>query len=253
MVDRRPFVVLLVGLWVGLLAGCPDKKPKYPVCGTDADCKEGQHCVNKMCVECAEDSHCPEGQTCVSGGCQPAEDACTSDDQCDEGQVCKNGRCSACTDNAECGPGGKCQSGVCQRAKVCKVDEDCADDEDCIDGRCQQPWKGNGAGITCELKTVHFEFDRAVIAAEHRDTLNENAECIRQARHERGVSLHGHADEIGTEEYNIALSERRGQAVADYLARLGIDPARLYVIPKGETEPTGRGPEADRRVEFEWR
>ena len=63
----------------------------------------------------------------------------------------------------------------------------------------------------------------------------------------------GHTDPSGTDEYNIALSERRAQTVADYLARLGIDPARLQVVPKGETEPTWLGDDKDRRVEFQWR
>ena len=52
---------------------------------------------------------------------------------------------------------------------------------------------------------------------------------------------------------HIALSERRAQAVADYMARLGTDPARMQVVPKGETEPTGLGDDKDRRVEFKWR
>ena len=69
----------------------------------------------------------------------------------------------------------------------------------------------------------------------------------------KNVYVMGHTDPSGTDEYNIALSERRAQTVADYLARLGIDPARLQVVPKGETEPTGLGDDKDRRVEFQWR
>ena len=71
----------------------------------------------------------------------------------------------------------------------------------------------------------------------------------------RGVFLNGHTDPRGTEEYNIALSERRAQTVADYLARLGIDPARFRVVPRGETQATGTsesGWSRDRRVEIEW-
>ncbi len=59
----------------------------------------------------------------------------------------------------------------------------------------------------------------------------------------------------GTDEYNIALSEKRGRSVADFLARLGIDPAKLRVIPKGETEATGTDEDSrseERRVDFEW-
>ncbi|KAB2895986.1 MAG: OmpA family protein, partial [Kofleriaceae bacterium] len=67
------------------------------------------------------------------------------------------------------------------------------------------------------------------------------------------VMLIGHTDQTGTDEYNIALSERRAQTVADYLARLGTDPARLHVVPKGESELTGNGDDKDRRVEFQWK
>ena len=67
------------------------------------------------------------------------------------------------------------------------------------------------------------------------------------------VYVVGHTDASGTGEAYIALSERRAQTVADYLARLGTDPARLQIVPKGESEPSGMGEEKDRRVEFQWR
>ena len=89
---------------------------------------------------------------------------------------------------------------------------------------------------------------------ELQQLLNRNAECIQKAAG-RNVFIAGHTDPRGTEEYNIALSERRAQVVADYLARLGIDPARFRVIPKGETESTGVDDESsnkDRKVVFEW-
>ena len=73
-----------------------------------------------------------------------------------------------------------------------------------------------------------------------------------EATKAKSVYLVGHTDTSGTEEYNIALSERRAQSVADYLSRLGTDPARMQVVPKGETEPTGLGDDKDRRVEFQW-
>lgn len=245
---------LTLGLTLGLLSGCPNKKPKDATCTGDSDCKNGRHCVAKQCVQCGDDSHCDDGQTCELGVCVLKQAGCTSYEQCGEGQVCKDTGCSACEKNTECGPGGTCESGVCKRAKVCKVDEECADDEDCVDGLCLKPWKGETPdAITCELNTVTFGFDQDVIPAEQRDSLNQTAECILQAPADRGVYVFGHADDVGTEEYNIALSERRARTVADYLARLGIDPERLGVVPKGESEPSGTGIENDRRVEFEWR
>jgi peptidoglycan-associated lipoprotein len=107
--------------------------------------------------------------------------------------------------------------------------------------------------VSCDFQTIYFQFDQAVIAADYRDTLDKIAECVRKVPGERALSLYGHADESGTEEYNIALSERRARAVADYLARFGVDPARFYIVPKGESDSANRGPEADRRVELEWR
>ena len=53
--------------------------------------------------------------------------------------------------------------------------------------------------------------------------------------------------------YNIALSEKRGRSVADFLARLGMDPARLRVVPKGEAEASGTDEDSralERRVDF---
>ncbi|WP_428268460.1 OmpA family protein [Haliangium sp.] len=240
---------------LALLAGCPDKKAGDPTCKGDGDCPEGLHCVNQTCLACADDSHCPAGQRCVSGACQaPTEPICRGDDECPAGQACVDGACKPCQSDGECGPGGKCNAGECERPSPCDVDTDCADDEDCVEGRCQKPWMGERPdALQCELATIYFDFDQATIRTDARDQLASNAECLGQAQADSGVYVTGHTDEQGTEEYNIALSERRARAVAEYLERLGIDPSRLQVVAKGETSPSGGGDEQDRRVEFEWR
>jgi peptidoglycan-associated lipoprotein len=147
-------------------------------------------------------------------------------------------------------PAASARLASCQRPTACKVDEDCADDEDCVDGYCQKPWAGGGDA--CSLATVYFGYDDSSIAPSERDRLDANSACISKTP-QKSVYVMGHTDGSGTDEYNIALSERRAQTVADYLARLGVDPAKLQVVPKGETEPTGQGDEKDRRVEFQWR
>jgi peptidoglycan-associated lipoprotein len=235
-----------------LLTACPDKKPDDTKCKGDADCKDGLHCVNQQCLTCGEDSHCPDGQKCQNGACLVVEPACTTDEQCPDGQACIDGACKACTSNDQCGPGGKCNAGECERAKACSEDTDCADDEDCIEGRCQKPWESTPPELTCKLETVYFDFDQAAIRADAREVLAANADCVRQAPANRVVNVEGHTDQEGTEEYNIALSERRARTVADYLARLGIDPARFQVVAKGEGEPAGAGDDKDRRVDFQW-
>jgi peptidoglycan-associated lipoprotein len=249
---------LAFGLLLGLaffamlsLGGCKDKKPKYPACGGDKDCKDGEKCINKECRQCGSDSDCPDGQECQEGACVVKAE-CSKDTDCPDGQICKDGSCTACTSNGECGTGGRCEDGACIRPTKCTVDEDCQDDEDCVDGLCQQPWKtGGGDDGTCTLPTVYFEFDDSTVPESQRDALGAAGECIGSFTSQ--VYVEGHTDASGTDEYNIALSERRGQSVADYLSRLGVDPARLHVIPKGEAELTGMGDEKDRRVELEKR
>ncbi len=83
---------------------------------------------------------------------------------------------------------------------------------------------------------VFFEVDRFDLSPEARRTLERQAAYLQQYR-----SVHfqvaGHADERGTREYNLALSERRASAVRDYLIALGISPARLTAVGYGKERP----------------
>ena len=211
-------------------------KPKAPGCTTDKDCKAPQTCQQNKCIE--PDTKKPE---------------CEHDEQCTDGQVCQAGTCKACSVDPDCGPGGRCDNGKCSKAKKCTKDDECADDEDCVNGYCLKGGRtgATGGDASCPLQTVYFAFDQSAIETSERDRLDGNAQCIGKNKG-KNVFLIGHTDSSGTEEYNIALSERRAQAVADYMARLGTDPARMQVVPKGETEPTGLGDDKDRRVEFQW-
>jgi peptidoglycan-associated lipoprotein len=239
----------LVALAAIALWAC-GSKPKQPGCKTDKDCKSPLVCAQNKCVECTEDSQCPAGKSCQSNACV-AKAQCINDDQCPAGQVCQAGACKPCASDGECGPGGTCEAGACKKAKKCTKDEDCADDEDCVNGYCLKAGQADASGTTCQLQTVYFQFDDSTIQQSERDRLDANNTCIGQNK-AKNVFLVGHTDTSGTEEYNIALSERRAQTVADYLSRLGVDPARMQVVPKGETEPTGMGDDKDRRVEFQW-
>lgn len=232
--------------------GCGDKTKKPGSCKTEKDCKPGQQCDNNKCVDCTEDAHCGKGQRCSANACIAAPQ-CTKDDQCPSGQVCQAGKCKPCISNADCGPGGTCDAGACKRGTKCTKNEDCADDEDCIGGYCTKAGVGGNVGPGgCQLATVYFGFDQSAIEQSERDRLDQNYQCMEKSKG-KNIVLVGHTDTSGTEEYNIALSERRAQAVADYLSRLGADPAKMQVVPKGETEPTGNGDDKDRRCEFQWR
>ncbi len=237
-----------------VFTGCPDKKPKFPNCKTDKDCKDGQHCFQKHCSECSEDSHCEEFETCNGGSCILKDGMCESNDDCTAGQICEDNQCTACESDSQCGPDARCSNGACLERGSCNEDEDCADDEDCIGGTCQRAGRLAPPELTCNLESVYFGFDEFSISEDSKDSLQETSICIQQGD-QRNVFVEGHTDELGTDEYNIALSEKRGRSVADFLARLGIDPARLRVIPKGETEATGTNDDSrskDRRVDFDW-
>ncbi len=100
---------------------------------------------------------------------------------------------------------------------------------------------------------VLFEFDSADLTPEAARTIAALAEEI--AATQGGISVVGHTDAIGTDEYNQGLSERRARAVADYLERAGVAPERLVVGGAGEARPiapneTEAGRAENRRVEI---
>jgi peptidoglycan-associated lipoprotein len=102
--------------------------------------------------------------------------------------------------------------------------------------------------------TVYFAFDSAVVNPSERPKLDDMAAYMREnPRHI--ITIEGHCDERGTEEYNRALGERRAQACREYLISTGMDAARLQTISYGKEKPSdpGHNEEAwsrNRRSEF---
>jgi peptidoglycan-associated lipoprotein len=86
------------------------------------------------------------------------------------------------------------------------------------------------------LADVMFDLDQSMIRDSERGTLQRNADYLRKWNSVR-VSIEGHADSRGTNEYNLALGERRANAVREYLVGLGITGDRLVVVSKGEEAP----------------
>ena len=105
-----------------------------------------------------------------------------------------------------------------------------------------------------KLAAVYFEFDSSTVRDDMKLALDNNTEWLRK-RQDVKVELQGHADEKGTNEYNIALGERRAHSIKRYLADSGINEARISTISYGEERPAdlGHTEEAlakNRRVEF---
>lgn len=87
---------------------------------------------------------------------------------------------------------------------------------------------------------VYFDFDQSLLKPSTRELLIQHADRMR-GNTGNTVRLEGHADELGTREYNLALGERRANAVRDFLVLQGVDPSTLEVISYGEERPAQTG------------
>ena len=87
---------------------------------------------------------------------------------------------------------------------------------------------------------VHFAFDSSLLDAEAERILEQKVTWL-QDNGAVSVQIEGHCDERGTSAYNLALGERRANAVQEYLTVLGVDPARLSTISYGEEVPFAPG------------
>ncbi len=105
------------------------------------------------------------------------------------------------------------------------------------------------------LSTIYFNYDRSNVREDQRPALDENAQKLREYQPEDMVVVEGHADERGTIEYNLALGERRAQAVKTYLVDAGVADSRIETVSFGEEKPAVMGSDEsawsqNRRVEL---
>ena len=93
------------------------------------------------------------------------------------------------------------------------------------------PFKDTGA-----LQDIHFKFDRDDLDDESRATLRQNASYLK-ANSSAVVEVQGHCDERGTNNYNVALGERRAHSTKMYLVSQGVSARRIHTISYGEERP----------------
>jgi len=171
------------------------------------------------CQQCGEDSDCPTGQQCAQGRCEAIE--------------------NYCNDNGECGVDEECRANRC----VPKQEDETSD----MDARPFPPGP-------CNIEPVYFAFDSSDLDTSAREKLASNASCLRE-RGISGVHLTGFTDPRGTEEYNLALGDRRASSAKKYLKSLGVE-GDIAHSSVGEEMAQGTdesGWARDRRVEFEKR
>jgi len=105
-----------------------------------------------------------------------------------------------------------------------------------------------------DLEMVYFAYDKSIITTAFGEALQKNYEWIAE-NPDVQIQLEGHCDERGTNEYNLALGERRAKAVFDYLISLGASPSQFSLVSFGEERPADQGSNEvawgkNRRVEF---
>jgi peptidoglycan-associated lipoprotein len=93
---------------------------------------------------------------------------------------------------------------------------------------------------------IYFEFDKSTLTPAAQDSLLKKAAWLRE-NPDATVTIEGHCDERGTNEYNLALGDRRAESAKAFLIDLGIDSARLTTISYGEERPVD-----PRHVEEAW-
>lgn len=91
-----------------------------------------------------------------------------------------------------------------------------------------------------ELEKIYFDFDSFVLSAPSRATLSKNAEALLK-NNSLKVRIEGNCDERGSDEYNLALGEKRANAAMKYLITLGVPSNRLSIISYGKEKPADPG------------
>jgi peptidoglycan-associated lipoprotein len=91
------------------------------------------------------------------------------------------------------------------------------------------------------LESVYFDYDSSAIRNDARTVLQGNVGTINQNSSWRMITIEGHCDERGSEEYNLALGERRAAAVRQYLVDSGVSAGKIDTVSFGEAKPAVQG------------
>jgi peptidoglycan-associated lipoprotein len=228
----------------------------YPNCENDDHCQEkNEYCLNGKCAQCRLDTHCGQGQRCAAGACERIPGWCQGEGDCSGREKCRDNQCGPeCLGDTDCGANEECKNGACQEKAACVVDADCPAGQRCEGGQCVSA--GPVSNAACDsLEPIYFDFDESALRADARDALRRHVSCVQER--DRKVRVEGHCDERGTEEYNVALGERRSKATRDYMLQLGARANQVSTLSYGESKPAkfgnGEGSwQFNRRCEFVW-
>lgn len=231
--QMKRWLVLAAAIFFGtLVAGCG---PDYPECESEDDCSEqGEHCNSGKCSQCSTNAHCNDpSMQCESGRCSMIPGYCDENNACPpEKPRCVSNRCDyECNVAEDCGdPRMGCEDHKCTPYQ-CVTNEDCEAGQRCENHEC--------VGIPlCEMQPIFFDFDEHAIRSDAQDVLQSNKGCFDERANmgsEVGsVQIVGHTDARGTEEYNMALGEKRARQTQRALSRLGVPNGKISTDSRGE-------------------
>jgi outer membrane protein OmpA-like peptidoglycan-associated protein len=106
----------------------------------------------------------------------------------------------------------------------------------------------NGVVMSLGSNYVRFDFDKSTLRPENRELLSRVAGVLMTLKGYQ-VYIYGYTDDIGTEQYNQGLSERRAESVRDYFVRCGLDPGMLSTKGYGEADPLVKGSSVKARAQ----
>ena len=117
--------------------------------------------------------------------------------------------------------------------RTCSSDLDCGERQLCIRSQCVDITPGLPE---CSTERIHFDFNQADIHPDETAKLQRVGRCLK-ADHALHVTIEGNADERGTEDWNLALGDKRATAVENYLEQLGVSKAQLKTVSYGKDRP----------------
>jgi peptidoglycan-associated lipoprotein len=103
---------------------------------------------------------------------------------------------------------------------------------------------GSDSGSIKGLQTIRFEFDKSVLSSEEMAKLKGNADWLK-SNSKASMTIEGHCDQKGSNEYNLALGERRAASVKKLLVGMGISAKRLTTVSFGEEKLISQGESED--------
>jgi peptidoglycan-associated lipoprotein len=144
----------------------------------------------------------------------------------------------ACAADADCGAGYHCENGICHAN--CDAANPCGAGSNCVGGRCTVVEEKPIEKACSTSGTIHFDFDKYDIKSGDDSILDDLGMCLNKDASVK-IVVEGNCDERGSSEYNMALGNRRADAVKSYLSNKGVSADRVKTVSFGKEQPVDTG------------